>query len=135
MHADVRDAQLRQIQISRTANMAADQTTTDAYAQVPESVIDAERHNRARFIVTETGGANAIDARIVGRIKDDEGNWSAWQAHPGADASVTALAASGTDLLTTDNPGFDQLAVEIKANAGGSQGDVNVKGKSFFLDT
>ena len=134
-HADIRDARLRQVRIARTANMAADQTTTNAYAQVPESVLNAERHNRIRYVVEETAGVNAIDARIVGRIKDDEGNWSAWQADPGANSSVTALAANGSTLLYTDNVAFDEYAVEIKANVGGSQGDANVKGKSFFLET
>ena len=134
MHADIRAAELKRIAIARTAAMAADQTTTDAYAQVPESFFDAERHNRLRCIVSETAGVNGITAKLVGRIKDAAGGWSAWQDAAGANTTA-AIAASGAAVLYPDEIVFDQYAVEVKATVGGSQGDANVKGKSFHLDT
>lgn len=135
MHADIRDAELRQVAISRTETMAADQETTDAYAQVPESLLDATRHNRIRFVVLNSDGVNAIDAKVMGRIKDADGTWSEWQDDPDANMTVNALAALASTLLYTDNVGFDQYAVYVKADTPASQGDANVIGKSFFLNT
>jgi hypothetical protein len=134
MHADIRAAKLEQVQISRTAAMSADQTSTDSYAIVPESTLDTKRHNRLLYEVEETGASNGIDAKIMGRIKDEDGNWSAWQDAAGTDASTSNLNGASA-VLQPDEVLYDQHAVFIKANTGGSQGDAAVKGRSFHLDT
>ncbi len=132
MHADIREAKLRQAAINRTAEMSSAQTTTDSYAQISETVIDAERANEVRY-VAEEDGTNAVDVRIVGRIKDDAGNWSPWQAAAGSNASSSGLSNTSTALFP-DDVVYDQYALEIKANVGGSQGNVTAYGKAFFLD-
>ena len=135
MHADIREAQLRQVEISRTAEMDESQATTNAYVQVPESVLNAERHNRIRYVVANTDDTNGIAAKVMGRIKDAAGGWSDWQDDPDANMAAADIDEATSDLLYTDNVAFDQYAVYVKSHTDDNHGEADVKGKSFFLET
>jgi len=91
---------------------------------VPESLIDTTRHDNVGFVVHETG-TNAVDAKVVGRVKDDAGNYSPWVDAPGSSASDTAISDAASFLFPDSHP-FDQMKVVVKANVGSSQGDVRV---------
>ncbi|MFB6374491.1 MAG: hypothetical protein ABEN55_15535 [Bradymonadaceae bacterium] len=115
--------------VDRTAPMSSYQTTTDSYARISESELNVRGRNDARYVVEENG-TNAIDARIVGRIENEQGGMSPWVPVSGADASVTGLSGSATELFPAHPESFDELAVEITANTGGSQGEAKAWGKS-----
>ncbi|MDZ7703356.1 MAG: hypothetical protein U5L04_02600 [Trueperaceae bacterium] len=133
MHADIRKAKLEQVQISRTAPQSADQSTTDSYAPIPESQLDATRHNRVLYVLTETG-TDPIDAKIQGRIKDDDGNFSSWEDATGTDAAKTNVS-DATVVMQPDEVLYDQYRLAVASNGAGTPGDVDQKGRSFHLDT
>lgn len=110
----------------RTSEMTAFQASTDSYAIVPESVIEAKQGNVARFVVEEDG-TNAIDARVVGRNYDGAGNASAWVPAAGSNAEKTAISGESV-VIFPDDVAFDDLGVQITANSAGNQGDAKVKG-------
>lgn len=122
------DQLIRELEPARTAAMSSAQATTDSYARVSESEVQPDSRKRLGYIVEETGGTNAIDARIVKRVKDEDGNWSSWVEDGGSDASVTGLTAGTATKLEPADTRADEYAVEIKANTGGSQGAVEVYG-------
>lgn len=131
--AQIREKRLtrlkRELEAVRTADMSGSpQTTTDNYALIPESKIRPEGREHLQYIVEEVGGSNAIDARIVKRSKDDAGNWSSWVPDGGSNASTTGLGSNTATKLEPADTRADEYGVEIKANAGGSQGDVDCKG-------
>ena len=121
---------------SHTEKMDAAQDTTDAYAIVDESLLDVTGHDTVEYILQETGGANPVDAKIMGRVKsvtDGSIDWSPWIDASGSGASATNIAASATQELTPDTVPFDQAAVFVKANGAGNQGAVKVYGLSKKL--
>lgn len=118
----------RKVDPVRTAKMDSAQTTTNNYALVGESKIQPEGRKHLSFGVEEVGGSNAIDARVVKRHKDDEGNWGPWVPDSGSDAEETNIGANGVADVKPANTEADEYGVEIKANAGGSQGDAKVYG-------
>lgn len=130
---DIKLTRLKEREPAHTAAQATDQATTDAYALVAESVLTTVRHNSIRYVVTETGGANAVDVKLVGRVKDAAGNYSAWQDLAGTDAAKAGLAAGAGIVLYPTVIAYDEVGVMIKSNTAGSQGAVNVKGMSRLL--
>lgn len=107
--------------------LAAPQATTDAYALIPESIIDVVGHNEASFVVSEDG-SNNIDAKIVGRYANKDGgskSYSGWSDAAGAGASSAAFSGAQA-VLTPDSLGaFDQLAVQVKSSAPATPGSVD----------
>lgn len=130
--AEIRDKKLerlkRDVDPVRTAEQASAQTTTDSYALVDESKIQPAGREHLSYIVEETGGSNGVDARIVKRNKNAAGNWGGWVPDDGSDAEETNISADGVQDLKPSDTEADEYGVEIKANTGGSQGDVKVTG-------
>ena len=121
---------------SHAETMAAAQDTTNAYAIVPESLLDTTGHDNVEYILEETGGANDVDAKIMGRvksIKDGAITWSPWVDAAGASAAATGISASATQELKPSSVPFDQTAVFVKANVADSQGAGKVYGLSKKL--
>lgn len=117
----------------RTLKMDA-QASTNAWTTVTESIVelDADKgDNRAAFVVAETGGVNAIEARVVGRFTSEAGgsdadDSSAWEP-TGAEATITAGAQDALSPPASAEP-FTEYAVQIKSAVSGSHGAAKVWG-------
>lgn len=119
---------LRREAPSRTAKMDAAQTTTNSYALIDASVLDVTGHNTVRYVLEEMN-TNAIDAKLVGRVKDDDGNFSSWEDVAGSSASTTSLN-NASAVLQPDAVAYDQMGVMVTSNTNDAHGDAMCKGLS-----
>jgi hypothetical protein len=98
----------------RTAEMASAYTTTTAYVVIPESaLIVTGDENIGRYLVSNEGSTNALDAKVMGRYRRGTGE-SGW-------VDVTAaisVAADGTGLLRFEVGDFEEYATFIKSASG-----------------
>lgn len=117
----------RKVDPVRTAEMSSPVATTNNYDLVDASKIQPEGRERLEFIVEETENSNAIDARVVKRTKDDQGNFSPWHADGGTNASTTSVKG-GTVRLEPEDTDADEYGVEVKPNSSNSQGKVKIWG-------
>ena len=97
----------------------ATQETTDAYADLTNSKLDAYEHNTVCYVIKNTDGANSIDWKVLGSNDDSE------YVEVQAEAAVAA-GAVGTFLTATAY--YRYYKVQIKATVGGSQGDADLTG-------
>jgi uncharacterized protein with ATP-grasp and redox domains len=126
---DLEELNVQATEPTRTAAQSAAQTTTNDYADIDESELDITRAEAVTYIVENTGD-NAIDARIVGAIEDEEGNLSAYAP---AGVEETSIASDGVAALQLDatSKAYDKTRVQVKSNSGGSHGDAEVHGMAL----
>lgn len=111
---------------SHTETQSAAQASTNSYAGVSESVLNARGKNAVQYVV-KNSGANTITAKIQGRIVNADGDASDWIDSTLAAADVTAGAAVGFAL--TANP-FSETRIAIVAKVADSQGAALVHGQA-----
>lgn len=116
---------VRQQLTTHTETQSAAQASTNSYAGVAESVLDARGKNAVQYVVQNTG-ANTITAKIQGRVVNVDGDASEWIDATAA-ADVAAAAVVGFSL--TANP-FSECRIAIAAKVGGSQGAAIVHGQA-----
>lgn len=113
------------------------QATTNDFVMVAGQTLPGGERNRITFIITETGGANAIDARLVGRVKsknedpaaEEDSAWQVVKDAGGADITA-AIAAGASGQLVDVRGGYDEYGVEVESNVDGSHGAATVHGSA-----
>jgi len=96
----------------------ADQETTNTYADVTGSTLDAYSQSLVSFTVKNTDGANSIDYKVLASI--DGTTYVEAQAE-------ASLAASATGSYATTTAAYRYYKVQVKATVGDSQGDAQVR--------
>ncbi len=95
--------------------------TTDTYARVTFADLDTQFKKSVSFTIENTDGANSLDWRVIGANASDYSDAAIVQAE--------ATVASGAfDSFAVTQAPYRYYGVEIKATAGGSQGDGLVRG-------
>jgi len=97
-------------------------STTNNYQLVSGSEIMAADCDSVTYVVEETG-TDAIDAKVVGRLYDTEGNASAW-----IDQSETTGISDGAQEVDPGTNDFDEYGLLVKSNSTDTPGDVTVHG-------
>jgi len=106
------------------------QASTNDYAVVDESIVDAIGSNTVRFLVVEQD-VGAITARVVGRFRQealesgDPGGYLPWTAVAGTEQ---AIAKDGSYEYVLSAEQYHEYAVQIKATVAETQGSVKVYG-------
>ena len=96
----------------------ADQETTDSYADVTGSEIDAYSQSLVSYTVKNTDGANSIDYKVLASI--DGTTYVEVQAE-------ASLATGATGTYATTTAAYRYYKIQVKATVGGSQGDAQVR--------
>ena len=95
------------------------QETTDAYADVTSSKIDATEFGKTvSYTCKNTDGANAIKWKVL--ASNDDSVY--------VEAQAEATLAAGVVGTFTAVPYYRYYKVQVTSSAGGSQGDADVEG-------
>lgn len=111
--------------------MSEDQTTTDAYADIPESEVEVPEGHGFSFRLVNEGGSNTLTYQVLYRLRstaaEGDTGLSAW--NPISSADLAPGAAAQITQPGYGVPLVGAVKVQVKAKVSSSQTDCSITGK------